>query len=151
MVGYSPTGGQEHDDGLIVNQTFQAILEISAKGEDDRWIMPERYDANESYTIIEQCTAFGNLNIGISLVVRKKSGVVMPTTKFGPEVKRGKAVSYWERYLRHLLSTLRIFDERRRAERINAAYINKPNLNSTRISAQRRDVFIRQNCPERLH
>ena len=46
----------------------------------------------------------------------------MPATKFGPEVNAGKNASYWERYLRHLVSTLLIFDERRKA------YINKPNL-----------------------
>ena len=52
----------------------------------------------------------------------------MPITKFGPEAKAGKRASYWERYLRHLVSTLLIFDERRRADRIIAAYLNKPNL-----------------------
>ena len=83
---------------------------------------------NKSITIIEQCAAFGNLNIGVSFVLRRKSGVVMPITKFGPEVKAGKRASYWERYLRHLVSTLLIFDERRRADRIIAAYLNKPNL-----------------------
>ena len=116
--------GKERDDGLVVNQTIQAILEISAKGEDDRRAMPERHDANESYTIIEQCTAFSNLRIGVSFVAHRKSGVVMPATKFGPEVK----ASYWERYLRHLVTTLLIFDERRRADRIITAYLNKPNL-----------------------
>ena len=104
------------------------VLEIPAKGEDDRWIMPERHDANESFTIIEQCAAFGILNIGVSFVVHRKSGVVMPTTKFGPEVKAGKKASYWERYLRHLVTTLLIFDERRRADRTIAAYLNKHNL-----------------------
>ena len=73
----------ERDDGSVVNHTIQAILENSAKGEDDRWAMPFRHDANESFTIIEQRTAFGNLNIGVSFVARRKSGVVMPTTKFG--------------------------------------------------------------------
>ena len=53
------------------------------KGKTTGWIMPDRHDANESYTIIEQCTAFGNLNIGVSFVVRRKSGVVVPATKFG--------------------------------------------------------------------
>ena len=120
--------GEEQDDGTVVNATIQAILEISAKGEDHRWIMPEKHDVNESVTIIEQCTAFGNLNIGVSFVLRRKSGVVMPITKFGPEVKAGKNASYWERYLRHSVSTLLIFDERRRADRIIAAYLNKPNL-----------------------
>ena len=126
-ASYQPTG-KERDDGSVVNHTIQASLEISAKGEDDRWAMPERHDANESFTIIEQCTAFGNLNIGVSFVVRRKSGVVMPTTKFGPEVKAGKRASYWERYLRHLVTTLLIFDERRRADRSINAYLNKPNL-----------------------
>ena len=88
-ASYQPTR-KERDDGSVVNQTIQAILEISAKGEDDRWAMPERHDANESFTIVEQCTAFSNLNIGVSFVARRKSGVVMPTTKFGPEVKADK-------------------------------------------------------------
>ena len=109
-------------------KNIQAILEISAKGEDDRWVMPEKHDANESFTIIEQRTAFGNLNIGVSFVVHRKSGVVMPTTKFGPEVKAGKRAAYWERYLRRLVTTLLIFDKRRRADRIITAYLNKPNL-----------------------
>ena len=52
----------------------------------------------------------------------------MPITTFGPEVKAGKSASYWERYLRHLVSTLLIFDERRGADRIITAYLNKPNL-----------------------
>ena len=56
--------GKDQDDGTVVNATIQAILEISAKGEDERWIMPEKHDANESVTVIEQCTAFGNLKIG---------------------------------------------------------------------------------------
>ena len=90
--------------------------------------MPEKHDANESVTVIEQCTAFGNLNIGVSFVVHRRSGVVIPTTKFGPEVKAGKNASYSERCLRQLVSTLLIFDERRKAERIIAAYLNKPNL-----------------------
>ena len=124
---WRPTGAKRDDD-TVSNQTIQAILEISAKGQDDRWIMPERHDVNDSVTIIEQCTAFGNLNIGINFVVHKKSGVVIPTTKFGPEVKAGRTASYWERYLRHLVSTLLNFDERRRANRIVAAYLNKPNL-----------------------
>ena len=68
--------------------------------------------------------AFGNLNVGVSFVLHRRSGVVMPTTKFGPEVKAGKNASYWERYLRHLVSTLLIFDKRRNI----AAYLNKPNL-----------------------
>ena len=118
--------GKDQDD--VVNATIQAILEISAKGEDERWIMPEQHDANESVTVIEQCTAFGNLNIGVSFVVHRRSGVVVPTTKFGPEVKAGKNASYWERCLRQLVSTLLIFDERRKAEHIIAAYLNKPNL-----------------------
>ena len=101
-------------------------MEISAKG-DERWIMPEKHDANKSVTVIEQCTAFGNLNIGVSFTARR-SGVVIPTTKFEPEVKAGKNASYWERYLRQLVSTLLIFDERGKAERIIAAYLNKPNL-----------------------
>ena len=101
--------GKEQDDGTVVNATIQAILEFSAKGEDERWIMPEKHDANESATIIEQCTAFGNLNIGDSFVLHRRSGVVMPITKFGPEVKAGKNASCWERYLRHLVSTLLIF------------------------------------------
>ena len=55
-------------DGLVVNATIQAILEISAKGEDDRWVMPEKHDVNESVTTIEQRAAFGNLNIlGLAL------------------------------------------------------------------------------------
>ena len=88
------------------------------------WRFPqiERHDANESFTIIEQCTAFGNLNIGVSFVVHRTSGVVMPATKFGPEVNAGK------RFLRRLVTTLLIFDERRRADRIINAYRNKPNL-----------------------
>ena len=134
--------GKEQDDGTVVNVIIQAILEISAKGEDDRWIMPEKHDVNESVTIVEQCTAFGNLNIGVSFVLHRKSGVVMPITKFGPEVKAGKNASYWERYLRHLVSTLLIFDERRRADRIIAA---SPGSNSTPTFAQRRDVSIRQS------
>ena len=73
--------------------------------------MPERYDANESFTIIEKRIAFGNLNIGVSFVAHRKSGVIMPTTKFGPEVKAGKRASDWERYLRHLVTTWLIFDE----------------------------------------
>ena len=86
-----PTGARR-DDETVPNQTIQAILEISAEGEDDRWIMPEKHDVNESITVIEQCTAFGNFNIGISFgfVMHRKSGVVMPTTKFGPEVKAGR-------------------------------------------------------------
>ena len=52
----------------------------------------------------------------------------MPATKFGPEVKAGRRASYWEWYLRHLVATLLIFDERRRADRIITAYLNKPNL-----------------------
>ena len=119
---------KDQDDGTVVNATIQAILEISAKGEDDRWVMPEKHDVNESVTIVEQCTAFGNLNIGVSFVLHRKTGIVMPITKFGPEVKAGKNASYWERYLRHLVSTLLIFDEKRKAERIIAAYLNKPNL-----------------------
>ena len=126
-ASYQPTGNTR-DDGSVVNQTIQAILEISAKGEDDRWIMPEKHDVNESVTIIEQCTAFGNLNIRVSFVMHRKSGVVVPTTKFGPEVKAGKTASYWERYLRRLVTTLLIFDKRRKADRIVAAYLNKPNL-----------------------
>ena len=127
--------GKDQDDGTVVNATIQAILEISAKGEDERWIMPEKHDANESVTIIEQRTAFGNLNIGVSFVLRRRSGVVMLITKFGPEVKAGKNASYWERCLRHLVSTLLIFDERRKAERIIAAYLNKPNLAWLRLYA----------------
>ena len=92
--------GKEQDDGTVVNATIQAI---SAKGEDDRWIMPEKHDVNKSITIIGQRTAFGNLNIGVSFVLHAKSGVVMPMTKFGPEVKAGKSASYWARYLRHLV------------------------------------------------
>ena len=119
---------KDQDDGAVVSATIQAIMENSAKGEDVRWVMPEKHDENKSVTIIEQCTAFGNLNIGVSFVLRRRTGIVMPITKFGPEVKAGKNASYWERYLRHLVSTLLIFDEKRKAERIIAAYLNKPNL-----------------------
>ena len=124
---YQPTG-KEHNDGTVVNATAQAILEISAKGEDDRRVMPEKHDVHESITIIEQRTAFSNLHIGVSFVLHRKSGVVMPITKFGPAVKAGKSAFYWERCLRHVVATLLIFDERRRADRIVAAYLNKPNL-----------------------
>ena len=72
--------GKDQDDGTVVNATIQAILEISAQGEDERWIMPEKHDANKSVIIIEQCTAFGNLNIGVSFVLHRRSGVVMPIT-----------------------------------------------------------------------
>ena len=67
--------GKEQDNGTVVNATIQAILEISARGEDDRWIMPQKHDVNESITIIEQCTAFSNLNIRVSFVLHRKSGV----------------------------------------------------------------------------
>ena len=33
--------------------------------------MPEKHDANESFTIVEQRTAFGNLNIGVSFDVHR--------------------------------------------------------------------------------
>ena len=114
---------------------------VWSKGDHDRWAMPERHDANESFTMIEQCTAFGKLNIGVGFVVHRKSGVVTHTTKFGPEVKAGKRASYWERYLRHVVTTLLIFDERRRADRIINAYLNKPNLALLQLvtSAQRQD------------
>ena len=127
-ASYQPTG-KERDDGSVVNHTIQATWKFPRKGKTtDRWAMPERHDANGSFTIIEQCTAFGNLNIGVSFVVRRESGVVVPTTKFGPEVNAGKRASYWERYLRHLVTTLLIFDKKRRADRIINAYLNKPNL-----------------------
>ena len=116
--------------------------------------MPGKHDVNESITIVDKCTAFGSLNIGASFVLRRKSGVVMPTTKFGPEVKAGKNASYSERYLRHLVATLLVFDERRRAERIIAAYLNKPNLAWLQlyayICAKRQDVFTLPSYPEQL-
>ena len=52
--------------------------------------MPEKHGVNESITIIEQCTAFGNLNIGVSFVLHRKSGVVMPTTKFWTRSQSGE-------------------------------------------------------------
>ena len=96
---------------------LQAILEISIKGEDDRWVMRERHDAKESCTIIEQYTAFGNLNIGVSFVVRRKSGVVMPAEVWTRSQSGEESI---------LLGTVSAaFGERRR---IITAYLNKPNL-----------------------
>ena len=110
---------RDQDDGAVVNATIQAILEISAKGEDDRWVMPEKHDVNESVTIVERCAAFGNLNIGVSFVLRRKTGIVVPIAKLGPEVKAGKNASYWERYLRRLVSKRCSSSTRR--EKLNAS------------------------------
>ena len=51
--------GKDQDDGTVVNATIQAILEICAKGEDERWIMPEKHTANESVTVIRQPQHWG--------------------------------------------------------------------------------------------
>ena len=75
----------------------------------------------------------------------------MPITKFGPEVKAGKSASYWERYLPHLVSTLLIFDERRKAERIIAAYLNNPNLAWLQLYAYSFGKATRSNRVEGSH
>ena len=142
--------GKEQDDGTVVNTTIPAILETSAKGEDDRWIMPEKHDVNESITIIEQRTAFGNLNFGVSFVLRRKSGVVMPITKFGPEVKAGKRAGICSIWCQHCSSSAR-------GEELTASSLptstspTSPGSNSTHTFAQRQDVLILRSYLEQPH
>ena len=146
--------GKEQDDGTVVNATIQAILEVSAKGEDHRWIMPEKHDVNESVTTIEQCTAFGNLNIGVSFALRRKSGnpeSSCPSQSLGQRPKRGRT---------HLTGNgicgirCQHCSSSTRGEELAASSLptltspTSPGSNSTHTFAQRRDVSIRQSYLE---
>ena len=120
--------GQERDDGLIGNQTIQAILEISAKGEDDRWVVPERHDAMNLTPSSSNALLSATSTLGLALSCARNPESSCPLRNLDQKSKRGRQHLTGNGFLWHLVTTLLIFDERRRADRTVAAYLNKPNL-----------------------